>query len=86
MPSASIAEAGKAQSLGGPDSARNGIWVQNNSDAALRLVEGGAEASASSGVIVPSGGYFETPQSRRAIGSWSVWGANAGQKFEWGVW
>ena len=86
MPSGTIASGGAAQLLVGPNSARNGVWLQNNSDADLRMVEGGAAASATSGMKVPAGGYYETPPNRRAVGSWSVFGATTGQTFEYGEW
>ena len=85
MPSGTITEAGKAQTLVGPDSARLGIWVQNNSDADLRLIEGGAEPSNTSGIKVAAGAYYETQPNRRAVGGWKVWGSKAGQAFDWGA-
>ena len=86
MPSGTITEAGKAQTLVGPDGSRRGLSLQNNSDADLRLIEGGPDASATSGIRVRAGAYYETPPTRRGVGSWSVWGPNKDQAFEWGTW
>lgn len=86
MPAATVSEGGKAQLLVGPDGSRRGLWLQNNSAGDLRLVEGGADAATDSGIRIAANGYYETPPSRRGIGSWSVWGATKDQKFEWGTW
>lgn len=82
MPSGTIAEAGKAQVLAAVNGARKGMLVQNNSDGDLRILQGGADASATSGIKIAAGGWYETPVNRYAGGSWSVWGATAGQAFE----
>lgn len=86
MPSATVAEGKKAQLVVGPDGSRDGFWLQNNSAGDLRLLEGGAEAGPKSGMRIAANGYYETPPSRKGIGSWSVYGETTGQEFEWGTW
>lgn len=86
MPSGTIATGGQPQPLVGPDTYRNGLWVQNNSAADLRIIEGGADAGAASGMLLQAGMYYETAPSRRALGSWSIWGGTTGQVFEYGTW
>lgn len=86
MPSGTIAEAGKSQPLTAVNGSRRGLSVQNNSDADLRILQGGVDASASNGFRVAAGGYYETPQNRYSGGSWSIWGATAGQAFDLQEW
>ncbi len=86
MPAATVSEGGKAQLLVGVNGARRGLSVQNNSDGPLRIVQGGQDASGSNGVSIPAGGYYETPTNRYAGGSWSIWGATAGQSYGWEEW
>lgn len=86
MPAATVETGGKAQLLVGVNGARRGLSVQNNSDGPLRIVQGGQDASGSNGVSIPAGGYYETPTNRYAGGSWSIWGATAGQSYGWEEW
>lgn len=86
MPAATVETGGKAQLLVGVNGARRGLSVQNNSDGPLRIVQGGQDASGTNGISIPAGGYYETPTNRYAGGSWSIWGATAGQSYGWEEW
>lgn len=86
MPTGTIADAGKAQVLVSPTVARKGLSVQNNSDGDLRLLQGGQDASSTMGIRISAGAYYETPVNRFSAGSWSIWGATAGQAFGWEEW
>ena len=86
MPLGSITTGGKAQALVSPSGTRRGLSVQNNSTGDLRLLEGGVDASQVMGIRIAPSGYYETPPSRRGIGSWSIWGASDGQSFGWEEW
>lgn len=86
MANGTIAEAGKAQSLAPVNISRRGLSVQNNSDGPLRIIQGGQDASGSNGISIAAGGYYETPLNRYAGGSWSIWGATAGQSYGWEEW
>ncbi len=86
MAAGSITKGGQPQLLVGAYEFRRGLSFQNESAGDLRLLQGGVDASPTSGIRVAPSAYYETPTNRYAGGSWSVYGDTDGQAFTWEVW
>lgn len=84
--SGTITTGGAAQTLAAANANRQGLWVQNQSTAALWINFEETAVASQPSIKIDAGALYETPANWCPIGSVSIIGATTGQAFaarEW---
>jgi len=84
--SGTIATGGLAQVLAAANSARVGLFIQNNSTGDLWISSIGTAAAAQPSLWLPPGSYYEFPQGGVPATAVSIYGATTGQAFSAREW
>lgn len=82
--SGTITAGGTAQALMAANTAREGLWLQNQSAGDLWVSEVGTAAATQPSIRIPAGFYWRPPSV--TAGAYSIFGATTGQAFaarEW---